>query len=168
MAKRQTVFLVCGLPCSGKTTLARRLEVEKGAVRLTLDEWMLRLFGLPFDHPDYPKNASKVKDLLWSLAGQLIRSGCNVVLDLSLWSPQLRSEWRKKVEAIDADHVLYYLNVDIGELTKRLESRNFADEPMVHKIPVEELLRFSKLFMPPSPNEGLQIKVIRDSAKDES
>jgi predicted kinase len=31
-----TIFLLCGLPASGKTTFAKSLE-EKGALRLTLD-----------------------------------------------------------------------------------------------------------------------------------
>ena len=33
------LILTCGLPGAGKTTLARRLAVEHGAVRLTKDEW---------------------------------------------------------------------------------------------------------------------------------
>jgi predicted kinase len=34
-----------GLPCSGKTTLALTFEREHSALRLTVDEWHLRLFG---------------------------------------------------------------------------------------------------------------------------
>jgi predicted kinase len=33
-------FIVCGLPGSGKTTLARTLESQFRAVRFTPDEWM--------------------------------------------------------------------------------------------------------------------------------
>ena len=33
------------LPGSGKTTLARKLEVEYAALRLTVDEWHVRLFA---------------------------------------------------------------------------------------------------------------------------
>jgi predicted kinase len=39
------VFLVVGLPGSGKTTRARRLATEHNALRLTPDEWMIRSFG---------------------------------------------------------------------------------------------------------------------------
>lgn len=38
-----TLFLVCGLPASGKTTLAKQLAEEAPAVRLCGDEWMARL-----------------------------------------------------------------------------------------------------------------------------
>ena len=33
-----TLHLMVGLPCSGKTTLAQKLEHELPALRLTLDE----------------------------------------------------------------------------------------------------------------------------------
>ncbi|MGZ4496719.1 MAG: AAA family ATPase, partial [Nocardioides sp.] len=40
-----TLHLPVGLPGSGKTTLARRLESERHALRLTKDEWVKALFG---------------------------------------------------------------------------------------------------------------------------
>jgi predicted kinase len=40
-----TLHLMAGLPCSGKTTLAQKLESERSALRLTPDEWQVRLFG---------------------------------------------------------------------------------------------------------------------------
>ena len=40
-----TLFLLVGLPAAGKTTKARELEREHGALRLTPDEWMIPLFG---------------------------------------------------------------------------------------------------------------------------
>jgi AAA domain len=40
-----TLYLLVGLPGSGKTTLARQLETERYALRLTPDEWMMPLFG---------------------------------------------------------------------------------------------------------------------------
>src|SRR5690242_19062107 len=39
-----TLHLIVGLPCSGKTTLARQLERQYSALRLTPDEWHIRLF----------------------------------------------------------------------------------------------------------------------------
>jgi predicted kinase len=39
------LVVMVGLPASGKTTRARQLELELGAVRLTPDEWMLPLFN---------------------------------------------------------------------------------------------------------------------------
>ena len=40
-----TLFLMVGLPGSGKTVRARELAAERGALRLTADDWALSLFG---------------------------------------------------------------------------------------------------------------------------
>ncbi len=39
------MFVMVGLPGAGKTTQARELAGEHGAVRLTPDHWMIPLFG---------------------------------------------------------------------------------------------------------------------------
>src|SRR5690242_12026164 len=41
---RSTLFLTVGLPCTGKTTAARRIEIEQKALRLTKDEWVKALY----------------------------------------------------------------------------------------------------------------------------
>ena len=46
-----TLFLMVGLPGSGKTTRAKELERETGAIRFTPDEWHLFLFGDDFHDP---------------------------------------------------------------------------------------------------------------------
>ena len=43
------LVLLCGLPASGKTTLARELADAYGAVRLNPDEWKRALDADPFD-----------------------------------------------------------------------------------------------------------------------
>jgi len=45
MKEPAILYLLVGLPGSGKTTKAKQLEVEASALRLTLDEWMIPLFG---------------------------------------------------------------------------------------------------------------------------
>ena len=45
MMRRPTLFLTVGLPCTGKTTAARRIEIEQRALRLTKDEWVKALYG---------------------------------------------------------------------------------------------------------------------------
>ena len=46
MMKQPILFLTVGLPSTGKTTAARRMEVERNAPRLTKDEWVKALYGL--------------------------------------------------------------------------------------------------------------------------
>ena len=44
-----TLFMLMGLPGSGKTTLARRLERERPALVLSPDVWMSRIVGDGYD-----------------------------------------------------------------------------------------------------------------------
>ena len=46
-----TLILMVGLPGAGKTTLARQLERERPALRLTPDEWMVAMGIDGFDEP---------------------------------------------------------------------------------------------------------------------
>jgi predicted kinase len=54
-----TLHLMVGLPGSGKTTLAKKLEGELGALRLTPDEWHRYLFGQDAAHPDHDERHEK-------------------------------------------------------------------------------------------------------------
>ncbi len=40
-----TAHLIVGFIGSGKTTFAKKLEQEIGALRFTKDEWFIRVFG---------------------------------------------------------------------------------------------------------------------------
>ena len=55
MMRQPTLFLTVGLPCTGKTTAARRIEIERNALRLTKDEWVKALYG-----PENPPSAQAV------------------------------------------------------------------------------------------------------------
>lgn len=51
MQEKPILTLMVGLPGAGKTTAARQLEEETGAIRFTPDEWHLFLFGNDFHDP---------------------------------------------------------------------------------------------------------------------
>ena len=38
-----TLFIICGLPGAGKTTLAKKIEGSLSAVRMSADDWMTAL-----------------------------------------------------------------------------------------------------------------------------
>ena len=153
-----TIHLLCGLPASGKTTVARRLEDERDAVRFTLDEWMLALFDLgPYDDA-YGPLADRVKELIWRMTERVIALGHDVVLDWSQWSRTARANARERAEALDATIVLHYVEAPLAVIEERLTERNAQPSASVHQIDLNDLRRFAAdLFEPPASHEGIHV-----------
>lgn len=42
--KKPIVYVICGFIGAGKTTFARKLEHETKAIRITKDEWIIKIF----------------------------------------------------------------------------------------------------------------------------
>ncbi len=118
-----TLFITCGLQAAGKTTVARRLEREQSALRLTADEWLRAL------HPRLPgvdlePLRDRVEHVQWSTAMRVLVLGCNVVLDWGLWMRQERDHYRSHAQAHGARVVLVVLDTPLEERWERLSQRN--------------------------------------------
>lgn len=148
-----TLHLMVGLPCSGKTTLARRLEVERTALRLTPDEWQLRLFGQDVGHPEHDTRHDQIEALLWELAARALPLGTNVILDFGFWARVEREDFRARAKQLGAASEVHFLDVSEAELLRRLAVRNAAGDPGIFRIPPADLRRWFQLFQPPAPDE---------------
>src|SRR4029079_15024515 len=100
-------MLTCGLPGAGKTSLAKQLAADRGAVCLTSDEWLWALGSSPWDAP----TQDKVEHELWRLAKDILRLGLNVVLDFGLWARSERDEMRWVARDLGVGVELHYLEV---------------------------------------------------------
>ena len=65
-----TLHLMVGLPCSGKTTLAKKLEQERSALRLTPDEWQVLLFGQDAEEPEHDARHSLIEAMFGILQAE--------------------------------------------------------------------------------------------------
>ncbi|MFQ5435597.1 MAG: alpha/beta fold hydrolase [Anaerolineae bacterium] len=155
--QRPTVHLFCGMPCSGKTRLAREIETKQDAVRFSLDEWMIALFDCSIFDEAYGRYAPRVQEMIWETAVRLFDLGVDVVLDWSLWNPDRRQKWVNRVQSAGANYKLYYLNIPQTVLHRRLAERNVNLPPGAHPIPPAELDRFLPIFQPPTDEEGLNV-----------
>ena len=146
---KPTLFLICGLPGSGKTTLARQLESSHNALRLTPDEWMERVVG---DGYDEAKRAV-VEAIQWEIAARVLSLGVNAILDFGFWGRSERDDFRAKASAIGARAVVRYLNVSREELWKRLSERNASLPPDTFHVDEAQLDLWSSWFQPPTADE---------------
>lgn len=154
------VNYLCGLPGSGKTTLAKRLAAEQNAVRFTLDERMIATFAhLTIYDAQYGLEAAREKEIIWQEALLLLANGRSVILDWSLWSRTARAEWAARAMAAGYDYQILYLDLPLETIRRRLSVRNAAAPPEVHIIDLSEFGRFSQtVFEPPTADEGLKLK----------
>lgn len=142
-----------GLPCSGKTTLARQLEHNRSALRLTPDEWHLRLFGQDAQDPEHDTRHSLIEALLWEIASRALALGTNVILDYGFWSRAEREDYRARASQLGASSELHFLDVPPEELLQRLAQRNAQRSPTTFYISEEMMHPWIALFEKPTPDE---------------
>lgn len=148
-----TLFLMCGLPGSGKTTLARELENSQHALRLCPDEWIASLLKDPADSVEMDRLRDPIEALQWEMAKRALILGVNVILENGFWSREERARFRSQAQALGVNVQLYYLNVSCDELWKRLSNRNANLEAGTFAVSKEQLDLWSSWFEPPTPDE---------------
>lgn len=138
-----------GLPACGKTTLARRLQAERGALRLTPDEWMKPLF----DDSDADGKRDVLEGRFVWLALDALRAGIDVVLDFGVWSRDERSALRALAADAGARSQLVYLPVTLDEQLDRIRGRNDLDPSNSFDISESDLRHFATFFEEPDNDE---------------
>lgn len=130
-----TAHLLFGFLGSGKTTFAKRLEVERGAVRFTPDEWMAGLYGDDPPEESFPQKAEAILHLLEPLWSRCLSLGLDVVLDYGFWTRKERDEVRAAVERLGASACLYRLECPDDEARRRIDARNKGDDRSLYIAP---------------------------------
>jgi predicted kinase len=148
-----TLHLMCGLPCSGKTTLAKELEHSHAALRLTPDEWHTRLFGQDLQHPEHDSRHNLIEAIMWEVAARTLSLGTNVILDFGLWAKEEREDFRARAAKLGVSSELHYLEVPYEELLGRLSVRNAQLPANTFAIPEEQLKVWTGILQPPSADE---------------
>ena len=123
-----TVYLLCGFIGAGKTTFARQLEARTGAVRITKDEWLVRLIGNDPTIDGYAEYDQRMVELSRHVAFQLVAKGIDVILDEGFWGKEERVSIRRRIEAMGAVAVLYYVDTPIETMRAQVARRS-VDPP---------------------------------------
>ena len=120
-----TLIMVCGLPGSGKTTVAKRLEAERNAIRMCPDDWIEAVLEDPMDSVEKGRLRDAVENLQWDLAKQYLSKGLTVILENGFWAEEERSQYAMEALTQGAGIELYAMDSsDLDELWRRIELRN--------------------------------------------
>jgi predicted kinase len=142
-----------GLPCSGKTTLAKKLEQERSALRLTPDEWQVALFGQDAAEPEHDARHSLIEAMLWKIASRALELGTNVILDFGFWAREEREDYRLRAKRLGASSEVHFLDVPADELLRRLAARNSRPSQVSFHISEESMKPWIESFQRPTPDE---------------
>lgn len=149
LADLPTVTLFCGLPGSGKTTLAKCLEADGRGIRLCTDDWQRQL-GV--DHTDTGFH-NRLQPLRYRHALTLLRHGVSVILEDGLWMAEERAEKFRDARACGSRIEFHVFSVPYDTLWNRLQDRNQEAPPGAYPMTEDEFRREWDLFQLPSPQE---------------
>jgi predicted kinase len=149
MMRQATLYLTVGLPCTGKTTAARLIETEQGALRLTKDEWVKALYG--DENP--PAAQDVIEGRLLEIGLRALQLGVNVVIDYGLWGRDERAALRQAAADLGARVEMRYFALTPAEQRRRLDQRQ-ADAPdTTWPMSDEELAEWAGAIDIPTPGE---------------
>ena len=139
------LIIVCGLPGSGKTTLAKCLEEDLRAVRLAPDEWMGALAIDIYDE----ESRARIEALQWKLGQTLLKLGLVVIIEWGTWGKSERDTLREGARSLGAAVELHYLSATPEVLFERIDRRGTENPP----IQREDILRWAEAFEIPTEEE---------------
>ncbi len=148
--KQATLYLLMGLPGSGKTTLAKIIAHLTDAVHVSSDEYRLKLY------PD-PCFSQKEHDSLYAILDHniehLLQANRSVIYDANLNRKVHRDEKYELAEKYDIKVVLWWICVsDKVAKQRRISDQNQTLVPE-GETPGKMFDRIAKIFEPPEDSE---------------
>ncbi|WP_226501514.1 ATP-binding protein [Pseudomonas sp. MWU16-30322] len=157
-----TLHLMCGKIASGKSTLAQSLAEQHGALVLSEDQWLSRLYPEQIKSvADYVRCARQIRGVLGPLVIDVLTAGVSVVLDFPANTVADRQWLRGLADTAKVPHCLHYLAVDDDTCRTRLHARNALAE---HEFAASdaEFDLISSYFQVPESGEELEIVMHRN------
>ena len=150
------VHLIVGFMGFGKTTLAKHLEKQLPAVRLTHDEFMAKLYGRNLPEKEFREKYAIVDNLLWNLVRQVISCGTDVILDYGFWSKEARLQALQNTKSISEKVIFHELICDMQIAKNRVLERSNTDNDAL-KIDEHCFDLFAKEYEPIQEDENLEV-----------
>jgi len=140
------VILICGKICSGKTYYANEIKEKENAIILSTDEVTYDLINNE-QGEFYDEFCIKVNKYLRKKTVELVKVGCNVILDWGFWTADERKEISEYFKSHNIPYEWHYIDVTDEQWKRNIKKRNKK---------IEESNGSSDFYV----NEGLLQKII--------
>ena len=153
-----TVYLLAGLPGSGKSTYARRLEAN-GVVRVSVDAEMLARHGrIAVDYPTDHHTGLLRPVLDWATDRLVaeVGTGASVVFDHGLGNRRDREKFKSIAEVAGAQWKLVHFPTETSTLVERLARRRVKGMTDSVPITLDMLAYLASVYEEPS-GEGEEL-----------
>ncbi|MCO1335964.1 ATP-binding protein [Microbulbifer sp. OS29] len=162
MKKYGTLVLFCGKMGAGKSTKAAEISEKTGAILISEDEWLSRLYpGEINSLQDYIKYSPRLKSVIEKHVQSILYCGVSVIMDFPGNTKQQRS-WLKGIFLNRPyHHQLIYLDADDDTCLKQIAHRKNS-QPERTEIDTPSIFKqVTKYFEAPSADEGFNIETIK-------
>jgi len=143
------LVILCGLPGSGKTTVAKAIEERLDAIRMSADDWMV---ALDVDLWDGGRR-SRIEALQWDVSQRLLTLGQVVLIEWGTWARAERDALRTRARELGASVELRYLTAGLDVLFERVQARGMEVAFGSRAITLDDLRAYASALEPPDDDE---------------
>ena len=142
--------------------MARQLERETGAVRLSHDEWMVKTYGWNPPEAHFREYSAQIENLIWAEAARTIGVGVDVILDHGFWTRESRDSARDRARSAGAVAKFYALCCPHSTMRARALER--SERPKTDSLWIDGA-GFDKLFAVFEPMQDGEECVLIDGTR---
>lgn len=140
-----TLYMLVGIPGSGKTTFALKKEKEDNIKVVSSDR--VRIL-----HPEW--NEELIFPEVYRLTSEYLKNGFDVILDATNITPKVR---KRVFDAIDSynvsyNKIAYFFDAKVDECVERVKVRNTLKGELF--LPLDVIASYSEKIIKPSKEEG--------------
>ncbi|MDD6673942.1 MAG: ATP-binding protein [Eubacteriales bacterium] len=139
------IIAICGKICCGKSYYAKQIKEQENAVILSIDEVTYDLIDNEQGEL-YDAFAERINKYLMKKAVEIVKAGCNVILDWGFWTKAARQEIAKYFNQFEIDVEWHYVDIEQSRWKQLIEERNnkiknenggsdfYVDEGLLNKM----------------------------------
>ena len=139
----KTLWILCGLPYSGKTYLSKKIIENTAVTYISIDN-ILEELGFDWDTGSLPDEVGwkKVFDISYERTKDVLKSNLNVLYDSTNHTKSSRDVLRKVAEEIGAETEVIFVDVPVEVVWKRWEENTIQkSRSVVAKELVEQTIQ---------------------------